>query len=92
MILDLHNDTSDVPLGGVVADLILDNHCVTQRQLGEDTAVLVKLLHVGHGPLGQRLLPVLPEGDPLRLGLVPGLRGKERNLSDCSQILLELVT
>ncbi len=74
MLLDLHHYASDVPPGGVIADLILDQHRITQYQLGQDTAVHVQLLHVADGPLGQRLLPVLPEHDPLRLGLVSGLR------------------
>ena len=74
VLLDLHNDTSDVPLGGVVANLFLDNDCVTHiRQFLSS-------------------FPVIPESDPLWLGLVPGLGGREGNLSDCSQILLELVT
>ena len=85
VLLDLHNDTSDVPLGGVVANLFLDNDCVTHiRQFVSSFSMLATALLAS--------FPVLPQSDPLWLGLVIGLGGREGNLSDCSQILLGLVT
>lgn len=78
MILDLNNHTRDVPLGGVVTHLVLHQHRLTYGQPGEDAAVLVQLLHVGDGSLGQRPLPVLPQHHPLRSWLVSHLRGREK--------------
>ena len=68
VLLDLHNDTSDVPLGGVVANLFLDNDCVTHIwQFVSSFSMLATALLAS--------FPVLPQSDPLWLGLVPGLGG-----------------
>ena len=77
MILDLNHCASDVPLGRVVAHLVLHQHSLPDGQLGEDAAVMVQLLHVGDSSLGQSLLPVLPQHHPLWPWLVSHLRGRE---------------
>ena len=78
MLTNLHHDPINIPLGGMVTDLILDKHRVPNSKLRQNPAVPVQLLHITNGPLGQGLLPVLPQHNPLGLGLVPGLGGREK--------------
>ena len=78
--LILDHGPRDVPLGRVVANLVLDQHTVSYRQPQQSLGVLAEALHVGDGALGQCLLPVLVQHDPLGVRLVAVMGAGRKSL------------